>query len=154
MKNKPKFSCQRCIVMAGRKSNLEWVAFLVQCVMEKRTKLFCRVSLFFDVKQKMSTFTKQRFFRTRWAKFATISDTDLILKKSLNTGIPSNLAPYRAFSSHNSPIYDACQTQSASVLALPWKRAHQDDSNDTSQPRREFQVDLPLLWIKDYLGLS
>ena len=26
---------------------------------------------------------------------------------------------------HNSPIYDECQTQSAQVLALPWKRAHQ-----------------------------
>ena len=32
---------------------------------------------------------------------------------------------------HNSPIYDECQTQSAYVLALPWKKAHQDDSNYT-----------------------
>ena len=55
---------------------------------------------------------------------------------------------------HNSPIYDECQTQSAKVLALPWKRAHQDDSNDTPQPIGEFQVDFPLLWIKDYPGLS
>ena len=32
--------------------------------------------------------------------------------------------------------------------------AHQDDSNDTPQPICEFQADLPLLWIKDYPGLS
>ena len=45
---------------------------------------------------------------------------------------------------HNSPIYDECQLQSAWVLALPWKRAHQDDSNDTPQPICEFQVGFPL----------
>ena len=55
---------------------------------------------------------------------------------------------------YNSPIYDECQTQSAKVLGLPWKRAHQDESNDTPQPIWEFQVDFPLLWIKDYPGLS
>ena len=55
---------------------------------------------------------------------------------------------------HNSPIYDECQTQSAWVLALPWERTHQDDSNDTPQPICEFQVNFPLLWIKDYPGLS
>ena len=55
---------------------------------------------------------------------------------------------------HNSSIYDECQTQSAYVLALPCKRAYQDDSNDTPQPIFEFQVDFPLLWIKDYPGLS
>ena len=55
---------------------------------------------------------------------------------------------------HNSPIYDECQTQSAWVLALPRARAHQDDSNDTPQPIREFQVGFPLLWIKAYPGLS
>ena len=55
---------------------------------------------------------------------------------------------------HNSPIYDECQTQWAKVLTLPWKRAHQDDSNDTPQPICECQVDFPLLWIKDYPGLS
>ena len=36
--------------------------------------------------------------------------------------------------------------------AMKW--AHQDDSNDTPQPICEFQVDFPLLWIKDYPGLS
>ena len=55
---------------------------------------------------------------------------------------------------HNSPIYDEYQTQSAKVLALLWKRAHQDDSNDTPQPTYEFQVDFRLLWIKAYPGLS
>ena len=48
-------------------------------------------------------------------------------------------------SSHNSPIYDECQTWSAWVLALPRKRAHQDYSNDTSQPICEFQVKFPLI---------
>ena len=33
-------------------------------------------------------------------------------------------------------------------LTLPWKRAHQYDSNDTPHPMREFQVEFPLLWIK------
>ena len=41
---------------------------------------------------------------------------------------------------HNSPIYDECQTQLANVLALLWKPAHQDDSNDTPQPIYEVQV--------------
>ena len=49
---------------------------------------------------------------------------------------------------HNSPIYKECQTQSALVLALPWKQANQDDSNDTPQPVNEFQVSYPLLWIR------
>ena len=53
---------------------------------------------------------------------------------------------------HNSPILDEYQTQSAWVL--PWKRAHQDNSNDTPQPICECQVDFPLLWIKAYPGLS
>ena len=55
---------------------------------------------------------------------------------------------------HNSPIYDECQTQSAWVLTLPWKRAHQDNSNDTPQPICEFQVGFPLLRILAYPGLS
>ena len=38
--------------------------------------------------------------------------------------------------------------------ALPWERAHQDDSNDTPQHICECQVDSPLLWIKAYPGLS
>ena len=42
--------------------------------------------------------------------------------------------------------------QWAKVLTLLWKWAHQDDSNDTPQPICEFQVDIPLLWIKDYPG--
>ena len=40
------------------------------------------------------------------------------------------------------------------VLTLLLKRPHQDDSNDTPQPICECQVDFPLLWIKDYPGLS
>ena len=32
---------------------------------------------------------------------------------------------------HNSQIYNECQTQSAQALALPWKRAHQDNLNNT-----------------------
>ena len=52
------------------------------------------------------------------------------------------------FTSHNSPIYDECQTQSAWVLALPRKQAHQDNSNDTRQPICEFQVSFPLLRIR------
>ena len=55
---------------------------------------------------------------------------------------------------HNSPIYDECQTQLTKVLTLLRERAHQDDSNDTPQPICECQVDLPLLWIKAYPGLS
>ena len=58
------------------------------------------------------------------------------------------------FLAHNSPIYDECQTQSGWVLALPWERAHQNDSNDTPQPMFKFQVGFPLLWIKAYPGLS
>ena len=50
--------------------------------------------------------------------------------------------------------YNECQTQSAWVLVLPWERAHQDDSNDTPQSIREFQVGFPLLWIKAYPSLS
>ena len=49
---------------------------------------------------------------------------------------------------HNSPIYDECKTQSTQVLALPWKRAHQDDSNDTPQPIGECQVRFSLQWIR------
>ena len=52
---------------------------------------------------------------------------------------------------HNSPIFEECQTQWAKVLTLPWKRAHQED---TPQPIGECQVDFPLLQIKDYPGLS
>ena len=55
---------------------------------------------------------------------------------------------------HNSTIYHQCQTQSAWVLALPLKRAHQNDSNDTPQHICEFQVGFSLLWIKAYPGLS
>ena len=40
------------------------------------------------------------------------------------------------------------------VLALLRERAHQDNSNDPPQRTSEFQVDFPLLWIKDYPGLS
>ena len=54
---------------------------------------------------------------------------------------------------HNSQIYDEYQTQSAKVLTLLWKRAHQDDSNDSPQPISECQVDFSLLWIKAYPGL-
>ena len=39
---------------------------------------------------------------------------------------------------------DEYQTQSAKVLTLLWKRAHQDDSNDTPQPICDF----PLLSLK------
>ena len=38
-------------------------------------------------------------------------------------------------------------------FALLTNQAHQDDSNDTPQPICEFQVDFPLLWIKDSPGL-
>ena len=57
---------------------------------------------------------------------------------------------------YNSPIYNEYQTQLAKVLTLLWKRAHEDDSNDTPpQLTSEFQVDFPLLWIKvDYPGLT
>ena len=55
---------------------------------------------------------------------------------------------------HNSPIYDECQNQSASVWTLSRKRAHQDVSNDTPQPIGECQVGFPLLWIKAFPGLS
>ena len=44
--------------------------------------------------------------------------------------------------------------QSAKVLTLLLKWAHQDDSNNTPQPICECQVAFPLLWIKDYPGLS
>ena len=69
--------------------------------------------------------------------------------------VPFNLNSLYSFHTHhNSPIYYECQTQKAKVLALPWKRAHQDDSNDTPQPICEFLVDFSLLWIKAYPGLS
>ena len=46
-----------------------------------------------------------------------------------------------------------CQNQSAWVLTLSLKPfKHQDDSNDIPQPLSEFQVDFPLLRIKDYPG--
>ena len=52
----------------------------------------------------------------------------LIMHGLINNAYPTAV---RAFveGSHNSPIYDECQTQSALVLALPWKRAQHDDSN-------------------------
>ena len=53
-----------------------------------------------------------------------------------------------------SSICIECQTLSAEFLALPQRLAYQDNSNDTTQPVCEFQVDFPLLWIKDYPGLS
>ena len=41
------------------------------------------------------------------------------------------------------------------ILALPQKRANQDDSNDIPPlPTCEFQLVFPLSWIKDYSGLS
>ena len=39
-------------------------------------------------------------------------------------------------------------------LVMPEEQANQDDSNDTPQPVGECQVSFPLLWIKDYPGLS
>ena len=39
-------------------------------------------------------------------------------------------------------------------LTPPMPTYDQDDSNDTPQPICECQVDFPLLWIKDYPGLS
>ena len=43
---------------------------------------------------------------------------------------------------HYSPIYNECQSQSAWVLALPWERAYEDDSNDTPphNPNVNFKV--------------
>ena len=49
---------------------------------------------------------------------------------------------------YNSPIYDDCKSQSAWVLTLSQKQAHQDDSNHTQQPICEFQVSFPLLRIR------
>ena len=37
---------------------------------------------------------------------------------------------------------------SKEVLTLSQERAYQDDSNDTTQPKCEFQVRFPLLWIR------
>ena len=48
---------------------------------------------------------------------------------------------------NNASIYDECQTQSAKVWALSQEQAHQDDSNDTSKPIYECQVDFPVLGI-------
>jgi len=67
--------------------------------------------------------------------------------------LTSNVWSSGGNSTHNSPIYDECQTQSAGVLALR-KQAHQEDSNNTPQPICDFQVGFPLLWIKAYPGLS
>ena len=51
---------------------------------------------------------------------------------------PPHLTTGKTESSHNSPIYDEYQTQSAKVWALPQERAHQDyptiNSNSTPQP--------------------
>ena len=44
--------------------------------------------------------------------------------------------------------------KSSVILALPWKQAKQDDSNDTQQPIGECQVSFHLLRIKAYPGLS
>ena len=46
------------------------------------------------------------------------------------------------------------QLSNKSWMPNSWKRAHPDDSNNTPQPIGECQVDFPLLWIKDYPGLS
>ena len=66
----------------------------------------------------------------------------------------------------NMYIWDICdhlqlaRNESTSLQSMmnsklsPRKQAHQEDSNDTPQPICEFQVDFPLLWIKDYPGLS
>ena len=49
---------------------------------------------------------------------------------------------------HNSPNHNECKTQSSWVLALPWKWAHLDNSNDTPKPMCECQVSIPLLRIR------
>ena len=38
--------------------------------------------------------------------------------------------------------------------ALPWKRVHQDNSSDTPQPVREFQVGIRFTVTDAYPGLS
>ena len=48
---------------------------------------------------------------------------------------------------HNSPICEEYKTQSARVSAWPWKRARQDNFNNTSQPMFEFQLGF-ILWIR------
>ena len=75
--------------------------------------------------------------------------------KSISWNTSKGSDPKRKFtqllsfsSTHNSPIYNECQTKSAKVLVLPWKRAHQDNSNDTPQPICEFQVSFPWLRIR------
>ena len=55
---------------------------------------------------------------------------------------------------HSSPIYDERQTQSENVLTKPWEAAGQDDYYDTPQPKCEFRVRFPFLWIKAEPGLS
>ena len=54
----------------------------------------------------------------------------------INESILFNQSFYnlQCFLYHNSPICDEYQTQLAWVLALPWKRAKQDDWNETPQP--------------------
>ena len=52
------------------------------------------------------------------------------------------------YNPRNSPIYNECQAQSAQVLALPRKWAHQDDSNDSPQPIGDRQVGFSLLRIR------
>ena len=46
---------------------------------------------------------------------------------------------------HNSPIYDECQTQSAWVLTLSRKWAHQDDSNNTPTTN---------MWVSSWLPFT
>ena len=65
---------------------------------------------------------------------------------------PKNTQPRNANILHNSQW--CSQLSKHRFWHLLWKRAHQDDSNDTPQPICECQVNFPLLWIKDYPGLS
>ena len=56
----------------------------------------------------------------------------------------------KTLTSHNSPIFDEYQSQCSKVLALLWKLAHQDNSNNASQPTSGFKVGFHLQWIKSF----
>ena len=81
---------------------------------------------------------KSRFFGILEV-FTVLFTVDLLWPKS---------EAYSKDTRHNSPNDDKYQTQSAKVLALLWKQAHQDDWKDTPQPIVECQVSFLLLRIK------
>ena len=80
-----------------------------------------------------------------------VSNIFLIFITLFNFGISLTAYRYTSFrvpTMNNSPIYDEHQSQLAKVLVLSREHAHQDDPNNTLQPKCEFFLfRFPSLWI-------